>query len=157
MAMTSPTSTRRTNGGPLRVVLSVLLTANALMQLAGGIMMLARPEKIARDTFGIHITGDAAPLMAVIGGATLGYALLSATAAVGVLQRLAWARLSVVLASGMLITVGAVMLGSGLRIGTLDLAKGFILMVVGGLAHREAGRAPMRGRTHGLQTLREKS
>ena len=43
--------------------------------------MVARPEEIANDTFGMHIAGDASSLMAVIGGATLSYSLVSGTAA----------------------------------------------------------------------------
>jgi hypothetical protein len=125
------TEKSRLNGGVARLTLAALLLLNTLMQLAGGAMMIARPRTIATDTFGISITADAARLVAVIGGATLAFALVSGTAAVGVLQRQPWARLPVVLLGAMLLAVGVVMLGQGLKIGNVDLAKGVVFLVAG--------------------------
>jgi len=132
--MTNPVQRR---GGPLPLILAAVLFINSLIQVAGGAMMILRPERIASETFGISNLREAAPLMAVIGGATLGYALLSATAAVGAFQRRTWAWLPITLLGMMLIAVCAAMLGQGLRIGNLDLAKG-VVFLVGGLAYAAA-------------------
>jgi hypothetical protein len=117
--------------GRARVGLFVLLLANTIAQLAGGAMMLTEPHQLAGETFGVSITGEATSLVAVLGGATFGYALVSGTAAVAVLQRREWASVLVFLLSAMLVAVGAVMVGQGLRIGVLDLAKGGVLLTVG--------------------------
>jgi hypothetical protein len=124
------------NQGLARLALFVLLLANTVAQLAGGAMMLTEPSKLAGETFGVSITGEAASLVAVLGGATLGYALVSGTAAVAVLERRASASVLVFLLSAMLVAVGAVMLGQGLRIGVLDLAKGMVFLAVGLAYHR---------------------
>jgi hypothetical protein len=126
-----------------RLTLFALLLANTALQTAGGAMMLAKPQKLALETFGIEIAVEAEPLVTVIGGATLSYALLSGAAAVGVLRRRAWAHLSVVLLGSMLIAVGAVMVTYGMRIGSLDLAKGLVFVVGGGVYHSRSG-SPMR-------------
>lgn len=122
-------------GNTLRVVLGVFLLANTFMQLGGGIMMITRPERLASDTFGLVVRGDAASLVVVIGGATLSFALLSTTAAVGILRRREWAQVSVMLLGGMLLIVGAVMFVHGVPMGLVDLVKG-VVFVVGGFAHR---------------------
>jgi hypothetical protein len=117
-------------------VVLVLLVLNALMELGGGGMMIARPLELGRDTFGLAVGAEAASLVALIGGATLSYALLSAVAAVGVLQRRSWARLLVGLLGAMLAIVGSVMLASGMRIGAFDLAKGVIFVLGAWLLER---------------------
>jgi hypothetical protein len=120
--------------GIVRAVLLLLLLANTVMELGGGVMMIAEPGTVGADTFGVPIANDAMPLVALIGGATLSYALVSATATMGVLKRRAWAPLTVLLLGAMLIIVGGVMFGHGMRIGGFDLAKGFALMI-GGLLY----------------------
>jgi hypothetical protein len=130
----------------LRAVFAALLLMNAAAQGAGGAMMIANPQKLARETFGLSISAEAAPLVCAIGGAALSYALVSVAAAVGVLKRRAWASLVAVLLGGMLIAVGAVMLAHGMRVGAIDLAKGAVF-VFGGLVHRPnpATTAPLVG------------
>jgi hypothetical protein len=115
-----------------RFVLLVLLALNTLMEIGGGIMMILRPDELGRETFGLAMGGGAEALVALIGGATLSYAVLSAVAAVGVLRRRPEARVLVTLLGVMLALVGVVMLSQGIRIGAFDLAKGAIF-VLGGL------------------------
>jgi hypothetical protein len=80
-----------------RFVLLVLLALNTLMEIGGGIMMILRPDELGRETFGLAMGGGAEALVALIGGATLSYAVLSAVAAVGVLRRRPEARVLVTL------------------------------------------------------------
>jgi hypothetical protein len=120
-----------------RVILFLLLAGNALTQLLGGAMMIARPEQLGRDTFGLSADPGVLSLVPLVGGVTLSYALLSLAAAIGVLGRRDWARLLVLLMAAMLALVGLVMLGHGMRIGAVDLAKGAVL-ALGALAYSAA-------------------
>jgi hypothetical protein len=129
-----------------RIVLVVLLALNLLMELGGGIMMILRPGELGRETFGLAVGGDAEGLVALVGGATLSYALLSAVAAVGVLRRRPEARVLVTLLGVMLALVGVVMLSQGMRIGAFDLAKGAIFVLFGLWSPAPLGTAaPARG------------
>jgi hypothetical protein len=119
--------------GMKRIVLLVLLALNTLLEIGGGIMMIAEPVKLGRDTFGLAVGSDAAALVALIGGATLSYAVLSAVAGLSVLKRWPAASTLVTLLGVMLSLVGIVMLTHGMQIGMFDLAKG-VIFVVGGLA-----------------------
>jgi hypothetical protein len=116
-----------------RIVLIVLLALNTVMELGGGIMMILSPDELGRDTFGLVIGGDARALVALIGGATLSYAVLSAVAAQSVFRHRPEAARLVTILGVMLAIVGVVMLSQGMRIGGFDLAKG-VVFVLGGLA-----------------------
>jgi hypothetical protein len=113
-----------------KLILLVLLGLNAVMQLAGGTMMTLRPAKMTAEVFKSGVTPDTARLVAVIGGATLSFALLTLGAMLAVVRepRLGFA---VARLEGLMLgCVGLVMVETGTSVGVIDIAKGVVIALV---------------------------
>lgn len=107
-----------------KIVLSILLGVNSLLQLAGGCFMVSAPAKAAREVFAMGVGADVQRAVAIIGAAVLAFAALSLTALIWVIrERLAGYDLA--LFFGVAITlIGVVMLALGVSAGQLDVVKG---------------------------------
>jgi hypothetical protein len=110
-----------------KTLLLVLMGLNALMQAGGGLMMLSSPGKMASQLFHVSPSADVNRLMAVIGGATLAFMLLSLTALALVLRERAGGYELAFMLGVVLGGIGIVMLATGFACGTIDLLKGFVL------------------------------
>ena len=136
-------------------ILLVLLALNALMQAAGGTMMLSAPAKMAREVFHVASSAGVEQLMGVIGAAVIGFCLLTLWALASILRgQPSGYELALALgASLIVISVGMYATGS-CSSGELDLAKGLAITLAAWLARAElkvrdrAGRAPVPTSLH---------
>jgi hypothetical protein len=112
-----------------KTILLVLLGLNAVAQLGGGIIMTALPAKAAVDIFHVSATPEGARLLAVIGGAVLGYSALGCVCMLWV-ARGRRAGFELARALGLLtIGVGIIMLATGTSAGTIDVLKGAAIAI----------------------------
>jgi hypothetical protein len=128
-----------------KLVLSVFLGINTLLQLAGGCFMMSAPAKAAREVFALSVSPDVQRAVVIIGAAVLAFASLSLTALIWVLRdRLAGYDLALLF--GVAITlIGVVMLALGVSAGQFDVVKGIAIAVAAYVARpRGATTAPDR-------------
>jgi hypothetical protein len=110
-----------------KTVLLVLLSLNAVAQLGGGTLMAASPAKAAVDIFHVAATPEAMRLLPIIGGAVLGYAMLSGICLLWVLRgRRAGFELARAFGLAM-IGIGIIMLVTGTSAGAIDVLKGSLI------------------------------
>lgn len=121
-----------------KTLLLVLLGLNALVQAGGGLMMLSSPGKMAREVFEVTPGPDVNRLLAVIGGATLAFMLLSLTALVLVWRERAGGYELALMLGLVLGGIGVVLSASGFSSGLIDVVKGAVLLLAAWLARAAA-------------------
>src|SRR5712691_9933303 len=110
-----------------RMILVALLALNGLMQVVGGTMMLLAPQQALTGIFKMAPSGDVLRLVAVVGGSTLAWLLLSGLNLTWVFRGRRPGFTLAIVQGLMLVVVGLIMTATGTTAGLIDAGKGILI------------------------------